>query len=92
MKFELSVPAGYESPYLGSPYTFSVDSTICIVINDVRELDVGSGTLFVNYDLSVDTDRKIAFNRTDCFNSNGSDDMHTEAKLFLTGLYTGNPK
>lgn len=89
MKFMLSVPSGYESPWLGSPYVFKEDSVISITIKMVKIFDEGSNIAFVNYDLSIDTDGSISFNRTNDFDANNTDDLYEQAKSFLTKFYSG---
>ncbi|MGE0970121.1 hypothetical protein ACQFN5_09665 [Klebsiella sp. WOUb02] len=89
--FTVAVPAGYESPYIGSPYTFNADSVITIELNGVKILDEGSRVAFVSYSLTIDTDPDISFSRTDNFNCTDPAALESEAREYLTKIYSGNP-
>lgn len=84
---EISVPAGFESFALGSPYKFSKDSIITVTVISVFVLDSEQKIASVKYSVSVDTDTTAGFTRADVMQYSDENNLNEEAEDFLTGLY-----
>lgn len=85
---QISIPAGFESFLLGSPYKFSKDSIITVTVISVFVLDSEQKIASVKFSVSVDTDSAVGFTRADVMQYSDETYLIEEAEYFLTQQYT----
>lgn len=85
--FSITLPAGWESALLGSPYHAEIATELTVAINTVTILDENNQVASVNY--SVKTDDGIALTRADNFIYESTDALEDEAQTFLKGIFSG---